>query len=191
MLSKCGAGKDYWDYWLLLDCKDIKPGHPKGNQPWISIGRTDAEAPILWPPDVNSQLIGKDPGAGKNWRQEEKRGAEDELVGWHRRFNGHELGQTPGDSERQGDLACCSSWGRKELDTTEWLNSTKLIFHIIIILYLISYISKFYETLLLLFYTVSIIQIYSHFLLYFPFSFSYSSCFWLISYFFYLKKISL
>ena len=136
-------------------------------------------------------LIGKDPDSGKDWEQEEKRVTDDKMVGWHHRLNGRGLGGTPGAGDGQGDLACCSSWGRKELDTTEWLNSTKLIFHIIIILYLISYISKFYETLLLLFYTVSIIQIYSHFLLYFPFSFSYSSCFWLISYFFYLKKISL
>ena len=83
-----------------LDCKEIKPVNPKGNQPWILIGRTDAEAeaPILWPPDVNSLLIGKEPNAGKDWRQEEKRVIEDEMVGWHHWFNGHELGKTLGDS---------------------------------------------------------------------------------------------
>ena len=83
-----------------LDCNEIKPVNPKGNQPWILIGRTDAEAeaPILWPPDVNSLLIGKEPNAGKDWRQEEKRVIEDEMVGWHHWFNGHELGKTLGDS---------------------------------------------------------------------------------------------
>ena len=90
-----------------LDSKEIKPVHPKGNQLWIFIGRTDAEAeaPRVWPPDAKSQLIGKDPDAGKDWRQEEK-GAMDEMIGW---FNGHESEQTPGDSEGQGSLACCSS----------------------------------------------------------------------------------
>ena len=84
-----------------LDCKDIKPVHPKGNQPWISIGRTDAEvdAPILWPPDVKSRLSGKDPDAGKDWRQEEKGTTEDEMVGWHHWLNGHGFEQTLGDSE--------------------------------------------------------------------------------------------
>ena len=84
------------------------------------MGRTDAEAeaPILWPPDVKSQLIGKDLDAGKDGRQEEKGMTEDEMVGWHHRLNGHEFEQTPGDSEGQGGLACCSPWGLKELDTT-------------------------------------------------------------------------
>ena len=91
-----------------LECKEIKPVNLKGNQRWIHIGRTDAEAeaPILWPPDANSQFIGKDHDAGKDWRQ--KRVTEDEMVGWHHWFNGHELGQTPRDAERQGSLACCS-----------------------------------------------------------------------------------
>ena len=82
----------------LLDCKEIKPVNPKGNQPWIFIGRTDAgaEAPILWPPDAKSWLIRKDLDAGKGWRQEEKGMPEDEMVGWHHQFNGHELVQTPG-----------------------------------------------------------------------------------------------
>ena len=102
-----------------LDSK-IKPVTLKGNQPWIFTGRTDAEAeaPTLWPPDAKSQLIGKDPDAGKDWRQEEKGAAEDEMVGWHHWLNGHEFEQTPGDTEGQGSLACCSPWGHKQLDTT-------------------------------------------------------------------------
>ena len=108
-----------------LDCKEIKPVHPKGNQSWIFIGRTDAEAeaPILWPPDLKNGLTGQDPDAGKDWRQEEKGTTEDKMVGWHRWINGHEFEQTLGDSEGQGSLACCSPWGRKELNTTEWLSS--------------------------------------------------------------------
>ena len=84
-----------------LDCKEIKPVHPKGNQSWIFIGRTDAEAEvlILWPPDAKRQLTGKDPDAEKDWGQEEKRATEDEMVGWHYRLNGHEFEQTQGDSE--------------------------------------------------------------------------------------------
>ena len=74
-----------------LNCKEIKPVSPKGNQPWIFIGKTDAEAPILWPPDVKSQLILKDPVAGKDWRQKEKGAAEGEMVGWHHRLDGHEV----------------------------------------------------------------------------------------------------
>ena len=83
-----------------LDCKEIKPVHPKGNH-WVFIGRTDAkaEAPILWPPDAKGQLIGKDPDAGKDWGQEEKGATEDEVIGWHHPFNGHEFEQTPGDGE--------------------------------------------------------------------------------------------
>ena len=96
----------------LLDSKEIKPANPKGNQPWIFIARNDAEALILWPPDVKSQLIGKDPDAG-NDREQEKRVAEDEIVGWHHWLNGHELELTPGDGEGQGSLACCSPQGRK------------------------------------------------------------------------------
>ena len=101
-----------------LGSMEIKPVNPKGNQPWILIGRADAEAPIFWPPDVKSWLIGKDPDSGKDWGQEEKRAAEDEMVGWHHRLDGHELGWTPGDGEGQGGLACCSPWGCKKLDTT-------------------------------------------------------------------------
>ena len=98
-----------------LDSKEMKSVNPKGNQPWIFIGRTDAEAeaPILWPPDVKSQLIRKDPTAGKDWGQEEKGVTEDKIVGWHHWLNEHEFEQTPGDSEGQGSLACCSPWGHK------------------------------------------------------------------------------
>ena len=101
-----------------LDSKEIKPINPKRNQPWIFIGRTDAEAPILWTPDVKSQFIGKDPDAERDWGQ--KRERENETVGWHHWFNGHEFEQILGDSEGQGSLASCSSWGRKESDTTDW-----------------------------------------------------------------------
>ena len=101
-----------------LDSKEIKPVNPKGNQPWILIGRTDAEAPILWLPDANSWLIGKDPDAGKDWRQKEKRMTEDEMVGWHHWRNGHKLGKTLGNSGGQGGLVCCYPWGRKELGMT-------------------------------------------------------------------------
>ena len=107
----------------LLD-SEIKPVNPKGNQPWIFTGRTgaEAEAPILWPPDVKSWLIWNH--AGKDWGQEEKRVTEDEVVGWHHWLNGHEFEQTLGDNEGQGRLACCSSWGRKESDTTERMNNS-------------------------------------------------------------------
>ena len=96
-----------------LDCKEIKLVNPKGNQPWIFIRRTNAEAkaPVLWSPDLKSQLIGKDPDAGKEWGQEEKRETEDEMVGWHHWLKGHEFEQAPGDSEGQRKLACCSPWG--------------------------------------------------------------------------------
>ena len=111
-----------WCFWPValekilespLDNKEIQPASPKGNQSWIFIGRTNAEAPILWPPDSKSQLTGKDPDAGKDWGQEEKGGTEDELVGWHHWLNGHEFEQTPGDGGGQGSLACCSPWVTK------------------------------------------------------------------------------
>ena len=103
-----------------LDYKEIKPVNPKGNQPWIFIGRTDAvaEAPALWPPDMKIWLIANDPEAGKNWGQEEKGMTEDEMVGWHHWLSGHEYEQTPGYSEGQGILVCSCSWGYKELDMT-------------------------------------------------------------------------
>ena len=112
---------ELWWWWRLLktplDNKEIKPVNPKGNKPWIFIGRTDAEAPILWPPDAKTWLIGKDPDAGKDWEQE-KVGTEDEMVEWHHSLNGDEFEQTPGDSEVPGNLVCCSPWGRKESDRT-------------------------------------------------------------------------
>ena len=103
----------------------IKPVNPKGNQPWIFIGRTDAkpEAPVLWLPDVKSRLLGKDPDAGKDWRQEEKGTTEDKMVEWHHQLNGHEFEQALGYGEGQGSLVCYSPWGCKELDMTERLNS--------------------------------------------------------------------
>jgi len=112
-----------------LDCREIKPVNPKGNQPWIFIGRADAEAevPILWLPDAKSWLTGKDPDTGKDWGQEEKRATEDEMVEWHHQLNGHEFEQTLGGGKRQGSLTCCSPWGHKELDTTEWLNNTSCL----------------------------------------------------------------
>ena len=116
-----------WCFWTVvlektlespLDCKEIKGVNSKGHQHWIFIGSTDAEAPILWPSDVKSQLTGKDPDAGKDWGQEEEGVTNDEMVGWHHRLNGYEFEQTPGDSEGQGSLAWCSSWGHKESDMT-------------------------------------------------------------------------
>ena len=105
-----------------MDCKEIQPVHPKGDQSWVFIGRSDVEAetPILWPPDVKSWLTGKDPDAEKDWGQE-KGMTEDEMVGWHYQLNGHGFRWTPRVGVGQGGLACCSSWGRKELDTTERL----------------------------------------------------------------------
>ena len=109
-----------------LGCKEIKPVNPKGNQSWLFIGRIDVEAetPILWPPDEKNWLLGKDPDAGKDWREEEKGTTEDEMVGWHHRLDGHEFEQTPGVGDGKGSLECCSPWGHKELDTTEQLNWT-------------------------------------------------------------------
>ena len=127
-----------WCFWTVvlektlenpLDCKEIQPVNPKGNQSWIFIGRTDvgAEAPVLWPPDVKNWLLGKDPDAGKDWRQEEKGTTEDEMVGWHHGLNEHEFEQAPGVGDGQGGLVCCSPWGHKVLDTTEQLKWTEPI----------------------------------------------------------------
>ena len=127
-----------WRIWLLwtvllektlespLDCKEIQPVHPKGDQSWVFIGRTDAEAetPILWPPHAKSWLIGKDPDAGRDWGQEEKGTTEDEIVWWHHQLDGHVFGWTPGVGG-QGGLECCDSEGRKESDMTERLNWTE------------------------------------------------------------------
>ena len=125
-----------WCFWTVvlektlespLDCKEVKPGNPKGNQSWLFIGKTNAETEtsILWPPDVKNWLIGKDPDAGKDWRQEEKGMTEDDMVGWHHRLNVHEFEQAPGVGDGLGSLACCSPWDRKELDMTEQLNWTE------------------------------------------------------------------
>ena len=120
-----------WCFWTVvlektlespLDCKEIQPVHPKGNQSWIFIGRIDAEAetPIPWPPDAKNWLTEKDLDAGTDWRREEEKGTiEDEMVGWHHRLNGHEFKQALGVGDGQGSLACCSPWGHKESDTTE------------------------------------------------------------------------
>ena len=110
-----------------LDCKEIQPVHPKGNQSQIFIGRTDAEAEtrIFWPPDVKNWLTGKDLDAGKGWRQEEKRMTEDEMAGWYHQLDGHDFEQAVGVSDGQGSLVCCSPSGHKELDMTEWLNGTE------------------------------------------------------------------
>ena len=118
-----------------LDSKEIQAVHPKGNQSWIFTGRTDAEAeaPILWPPDVKNCLTEKDPDAGKDWRWEEKETTEDEMIGWHHRLDGNEFEQAPGVGDGQGGLACYSPWGHKDSYTTEWPNWT--IIFIIIILY--------------------------------------------------------
>ena len=109
-----------------LNCKEIQSVHPKGDQSWVFIGSTDAEAetPILWAPDSKSWLIWKDPDAGKDWGQEEKGTTEDEMVGWHHWLNGRGFGWTDG----QGGLACCGSWGCKESDTTDLLNWTEYLF---------------------------------------------------------------
>ena len=115
---------------ILLDCEEIKPVNTKGKQSWIFFGRTDAEAetPILWPPDAKNWFIGKDPDAAKDWRQEEKGMTEDEMVGWHHRFNEREFEQALGVGDGQGSLVCCSSWACKESNVTEWLNWTDVMF---------------------------------------------------------------
>ena len=139
-----------WCFWTgvlekilksLLDCMETKPVNPKENQPWIFIGRTDAEAetPILWPPDAKNWLIRKDPDAGKDWRWEEKGTTEDEMVGWHHRLDRHEFEQPLGVGDGQGSLACCSPWGFKESDRTEWLNWTEPSFILMLMLEPISH----------------------------------------------------
>ena len=130
----------YWCFWTVvlektlespLYCKEIKPINPKRNQSWIFIGRIDADAeaetPILWPPDAKNWLVGKDPDAGKDWRQKEKGTTEDEMVGCHRPLDGHELEQALGVGDGQRSLVCCSLWGSKESDTSERLNWTEIL----------------------------------------------------------------
>ena len=126
-----------WCFWTVvlektlespLDCKEIQPVHPKRDQSWVFIGRTDVEAEtsILGPPDVKNWFIGKDPDAGKDWWQAEKGTTENEMVGWHYWLNGHEFGWTLGVGDGQGGLVCCSPWDCKESNTTERLNWTEL-----------------------------------------------------------------
>ena len=118
-----------------LDCRKIQPVHPKGDQSWVFIGRTDAKAetPILWPPHAKSWLIGKDSDIGRDWGQEEKGMTEDEMAGWHHRLDAYEFGWTLGVGDGQGGLACWDSWSRKESDTTEqmnWIENYKLLSHL-------------------------------------------------------------
>ena len=113
MLLNCGVGEDFWE---SLDCKEIKSVNLKGNQSWLFVGRTDAktEALMLWPSDAKSWLPGKDPDAGKDWRQEEKGTTEEEMIGQHHRLFGHEFEQVLEVGDGEGSLACCSPWGHKE-----------------------------------------------------------------------------
>ena len=131
----CFLIKNFTSRYCLCTCKEIKPVYPKGDQSWIFIGRTDAEAeaPVLWPPDAKSWVIEKDPDAGKDWRQKEKGMTEDEMVGRHHWLDGHEFELALGVGDGHGSLVCYSPWGHKELDTTEWLNWTKLNHGIIIL----------------------------------------------------------
>ena len=116
-----------WCWRRLLDCKEIQPVHPKGNQSWIFIRRTDpeTEAPILCLLDVKNWLIGKDSDAGRDWGQEEKGTTEDEMAGWHYWLDERESEWTPGVGDGQGGLVCCRPWDHKESDMTEWLNWTE------------------------------------------------------------------
>ena len=127
---------DAFELWLerTWESKEIKQVSPKGNQSWKFITRTDAEAeaPILWPPDVESWLIGKDPDAGRDWGQEEKGTTKDEMAGWHHWLDGLEFEWTSGDGDGQRGLVYCDSWGCKESDTTERLNWTELNWNILI-----------------------------------------------------------
>ena len=125
-----GWAPENWCFWTVvlektlespLDTKEIQPVHPKGNQSWIFIGRTDAEAETLIP-DAKNWLIRKDPDAGKDWKQGERGW---QMIEWHRWLDEHEFEQAPEVGDGQGSLTCCSPWGHKESDMTEWLNWTK------------------------------------------------------------------
>ena len=126
-----------WCFWTVvlvktlespLDCKETQPVHPKGGHSWVFIGMTDAEAeaPILWPPDAKSWLIGKDLDAGKDWRQEKKGMTEDKMVEWHHQLNGHQFEETPRVGDGHGGLVCCGPWGCKESDMADRLDWTEL-----------------------------------------------------------------
>ena len=125
-----------WCFWTVvlqktlespLDCKGIQPVHPKGDQSWVFIWRTnvEAETPTVWPPHAKCCRIWKDLDAGEDWGQEEKGTTEDEMVGWHHWLDGYEFEQAPGVGDGQGSLASCSPWGHKESDMTEQLNWTE------------------------------------------------------------------
>ena len=142
----------YYIFWTVglqmtlespLDRKEIKPVNPKGNQPWIFIGRTDAKAPIFWPPDVKSWLISEAPDAGADWGQEEKGTTEDEIVGSHHRLNEHEFGWTPGVGDGQGGLACCGSWGCRVRH--DWATELNWIDDHWIILFILSFFHSIYS----------------------------------------------
>ena len=122
-----------WCFWTvvlektlesLLDCKEIQPVNPKGNQSWIFTGRTDAEAktPTFWPLDMKNGLIGKDPDSGKGRRQEEKGTTEDEMIEWHHQLEGREFEQAPGIGDGQGSLECCSAWGCSQTQPNDWID---------------------------------------------------------------------
>ena len=130
MLLNCGVGEDSRS---PVDCKEIQAFHPKGNQYWMFIGRTDAKAetPIPWPPDARNRVTREDPDVGKDWRQEEKGLTEDEMFGFHHWLDGHEFEYAPGVGVGQGRLVCCGPWGRKESYTTEWPNWTKILYIIL------------------------------------------------------------
>ena len=132
-----GWALNNWCFWTVvlektlespLDCKEIQPVHSKGDQSWVFFRRTDAkdETPVLWPHHAKSWLIGKNSDAGRDWGQEEKGTTEDEMAGWHHRLDEHGFGLIPGVGDGQGGLACCDSWGRKEMDMTAQLNWTEL-----------------------------------------------------------------
>ena len=149
-----------WCFWTVvlektlespLDCKEIQPVHPKGNQSWMLIGRTDVkvEVPIFWPPDAKSWLIWKDPDDGKDWRQEEKGMTENEMVRWHHRLNGHEFGWTPGVGDGQGVPAFCGSWCCKESDMTKGLNWTETVTELNWPVFCVLFLLNFYISCLL------------------------------------------
>ena len=135
-----------WCFWTVvlektlespLDCKEIKPVNPKGNQSWLFIGKTnfEAEAPILWPPDAKNWLIRKDPDSGKDWRQEEKGTTKDEMVEWYHQLDGCEFEQIPGVGDGQGSLVCCSLWGHRI--GHDWATELNQIFHCMYVPHLI------------------------------------------------------
>ena len=147
-MLRVGWALKNWCFWNIvlektfespLDSEEIKLVNPKRNQPWIFTGRIDdeVETTIIEPPDVKSQLTGKDHDVEKDWGQEEKGTTEDEMVGWHHWLDGHELKQASGDSKRQGSLVCCSLWGCKESDMTEQLNNNNKVFMIVFMIVLI------------------------------------------------------